>query len=824
MKLPRSWLKDYIALPETLSLDDLVAAFIKIGFEVESVKNVGDEISGPIKIGRVISIEELEGLKKPIRYVTLDIGESDLVSVICGARNFQEGDLVVVALPGAVLPGNFNISARETYGRKSNGMICSARELAMGEDHSGIIVLTQGVEGADALNALGLDDPIIEIAVNPDRGYAMSVRGAARELAMALDLEFKDFSRFEILSELEKKKVSGEVRKVEISDPSGASAIYLRTLTDIDPHAATPLWIRNRLLQAGMRSISLPVDITNYIMLDMGQPLHAFDSDKVTGVLRVTRSSTFQEIKTLDGELRKLGESDLLIADDLKPLALAGTMGGSESEVSGETKNILLEAASFDSTAIAGNSRSHRLSSEASRRFERGVDPDLAEVASAQAALFLIEYSGAKYLGFSSQQHPLPAVQLSFSPRKISQVLGTQFSDAEIERALTAIGGEVVPGSEEWVFVAPSWRRDITHVADLSEEVGRYYGYERIPSILPVVKFSPSLPPGPSRLQKRRKSISLLLAHRGLIEVQSYPFINQEQLDSMGFTGDRAKTFRLANPMSDQYPLLRTHLIPGLLSTVTRNLTRGKKSIAIFETGAVFRNLSATVPAVEIAADRRPSPSEIKKIYESVPHQPLHVAGVLAGEFDIAGWWGGGRGADWLDAISIANEIIESTGHRSVRSNVDLAPWHPGRCAEFSIDGRVVAHAGEIHPRIITAFNLPERTSAFTVIVDAIPFAHPVVANAINTMPAAIQDISLYLPSNISASSVEEALREGAGPLLEEVALFDRYQKEGEDWISLAFTLIFRDPERTLTAEEVSRLRSNAGEIVAQKFGAVIRQ
>jgi len=405
MKLPLSWLAEFVTFPKNITVEKIVAAFVKVGFEVEGVENPADSIKGPLVVGKVLSIEELVGHKKPIRYVGLDCGEKSTRYVICGATNFSEGDYVVVALPGAILPGNFAISARETYGKTSNGMICSARELGLGEDHNGIIVLQEKnlKVGAAALDVLGANDPIIDIAVNPDRGYAMSVRGAARELAMALGAPFKDINSKALISTLERKKKRGKITPVLLSDKSGASRIYLRSLTDVNPLSPTPSWMTRRLVQAGMRPISIAVDITNYVMLELGQPLHAFDAAKISGTLRVQRAGKFKEIVTLDNQKRKLNKEDLLIADDKKPLALAGTMGGLESEVTEFTVSISLEAAHFDSVAIAQNSRRHILSSEASRRFERGVDPALAEVASARAAHLLMELAGAIYVGTSSK-------------------------------------------------------------------------------------------------------------------------------------------------------------------------------------------------------------------------------------------------------------------------------------------------------------------------------------------------------------------------------------------------------------------------------------
>ncbi|MFM8193311.1 MAG: phenylalanine--tRNA ligase subunit beta, partial [Actinomycetota bacterium] len=782
MKIPLSWLREFIAFPKNISIDAIVAGFVKVGFEVEGVENPAAAITGPIVIGRVESIEELTGLKKPIRYVGLDCGEKQTRFVICGATNFEVGDRVVVALPGAVLPGNFAISARETYGKTSNGMICSARELGLGDDHNGIIVIKdlQAKIGAPALAVLGADDPIIDIAINPDRGYAMSIRGASRELAMALNLPFKDIDGKNLIAGLEKKKKRGKVVPVVISDKAGADQIYLRSLTNVNPLSPTPPWMSRRLTQCGMRPISLAVDITNYVMLELGQPLHAFDAAKIAGTLRVQRAGKFKEILTLDNQKRKLHSDDLLIADDKKPLALAGTMGGLDSEVTEFTVSIALEAAHFDSISIARNSRRHILSSEASRRFERGVDPQLAAVASARAALLLVEHSGATYVGSSVKVTPLKKRNVSISSAEISNLIGTTYSDKEVKQSLTAIGCVMRKNGKKWLVSIPSWRPDLKDLPDFSEEVARFFGYDRIPSILPEAKIAKNGNSGLTPLQQRKRAFALKLANRGLVEVHNYPFVSDEQMRIYGFTGDRAKTFKIANPMSDEFPYLRTHLTPGLLSAAARNLARGEKSVALFETGSVFRDTTKLTPAGQISTEKRPTAAQVKKIYESVPKQALHIAGVIAGEFSNSGWWGKGRTAEWSDALDLATELISETGNEFTVTNVELAPWHPGRCAEIRIDGLPVAHAGEVHPRVTAALGLPERTVAFVVIIDALPYRPSIQAIPVNTMPAAIQDISLFVDQKVSAAEVKTALIDGAGELLEGIQLFDRFQKQGE--------------------------------------------
>ena len=824
MKLPLSWLAEFVEIPKNMNIAAIAEQFVSVGFEVESIENAAENIKGPLVIGTVIAIEELQDHKKPIWYVELDCAEKEHRFVICGATNFVVGDKVVVALPGASLPGDFAITARETYGKTSNGMICSSRELGLSEDHSGIIVVNDSAlkNGDDAITALGIDDPIIDIAVNPDRGYALSIRGAARELASALKVLFRDPADSVLPSNL---KIQGSSKPIAvvIDDLDGVDLIFLRTLESVNPNNPSPVWMQRRIQKCGMRSISIVVDITNYVMLELGQPLHAFDSDKISGKIHVQNAGKFSKIKTLDGVERNLNKGDLLITDDKNALAIAGTMGGLDSEVTAETKRITIEAAHFSALAVAKNSRHHILSSEASRRFERGVDPALAEIASARAAQLLIELTGAQYVGVESDGAMKSTPTIPLIPANIATLIGYGYTDAQVAAALESVGCLVNQSSKSstWAITPPSWRPDLQNTADLAEEVARRYGYQLIPSLLPPVRNTGES--GLNLAQKRKRAIAIKLANLGLSEVQTYPFVSAEIMKLLGFTGDRAKTFKIANPMSEETPFLRTHLTPGLLLTAQRNINRGAKSIAIFELGLIFRNLTELKPQAVIGTDKRPTGAVILEIYNSVPKQPLHAGGILGGKIENVGWWGKGRAVSWSDAVDMAATLLDEMGATYKVSNTELAPWHPGRCAEFQIDGKPVAHAGELHPRIISELGLPERTSAFVVVLDAVPFREQVSAPKVWTMPAAIQDISLIVAETVSSADVSEALKTGAGDLLESITLFDRYDQVGEGKISLAFTLVFRAEDRTLTAEEVSLLRESAGSAAVKACGAVIR-
>ena len=818
MKIPLSWLKEYVTLPAKITSEQISQAFVKVGFEIENIEEQGADLKGPLVVGKVLSIEELSEHKKPIRFVGLDVGEKKTRYVICGARNFKVNDLVVVALPGALLPGDFKISARETYGKISDGMICSAKEIGISDEHAGIIVLQEGKIGQDAIALLDVRDVIFDVSVNPDRGYAMSVRGLARELAGSLQLKYVDPADPKIAKKFGKNSNPKAV-SVKIEDKSGADQIYIRTLDQVNVKKSTPLWMQRRIEKCGMRSISLAVDITNYVMLELGQPLHAFDAQYIMGGLRVVRAGKFTKLTTLDKVDRKLDPDNLLIADAKTPLALAGTMGGLTSEVSSMTTKIALEAAHFDPLSISRNSRSHNLSSEASRRMERNTDPALAEIASARATQLLIDLADAKYVGTSQAGSPIKNRKVKISQTQISKYLGFPYTAKQVKSALLLIGCKVAGSGDLLTVEVPTWRPDLINFADFAEEIARLNSYDLIPATLPTGKGGARL----NDMQYRKRAVAISLANQGFTEVINYPFVSQEMVDLLGFTGDRAKSFKIANPMSEEFPLLRTHLLPGLLTTAVRNIGRGSKNLAIFEIGTIFRNTTPLGKAVNPGISKRPSEKVIKDIYDGVPKQMLFVGAVVTGETVLSDWQGSGSKFNWSDAIAKAQEIIESTGNDYEIFSSDLAPWHPGRCAELRVNGKPVAHAGELHPRVITALNLPERSCAFAVILSELPSAGVTKAPAIWSFPAVVQDVALVVESKISAADLTAAIKQGAGPLLESIVLFDRYDQMAGNKVSLAFTLTFRASDRTLTSDEVALYRDQAIAQAAKSVGAVLR-
>jgi phenylalanyl-tRNA synthetase beta chain len=823
MRVPVAWLAKYVDLPPGTTVEQLDTAFVRLGLEVEEIHRP-EQVSGPLVVGRVLEIEELTGFKKPIRFCQVDVGEGDPRGIVCGARNFAAGDTVVVALPGAVLPGGFEIAARNTYDRISDGMICSVRELGIGEDHTGILVLGSSSDadapepGTPAAPVVGLDDVVIELAITPDRGYCLSMRGIAREMGTGLAVGWRDPGA------VEAPAWSGEPAwRVEVGNPERCDRFSMIALEGLDPIAPTPWWIRRRLAQSAVRSISLAVDVTNYVMLELGQPMHAFDRDAVRGPIVVRLANEGEKLTTLDGVSRVLSTDDLLITDDSGPIGLAAVMGGASTEIGNGTTTVLLEAAHWEPTGVARTARRHRLPSEAAKRFERGVDPEITVAALARAAELLARYGGATVVGSLVDVDTRgPRSPIRLDPGLPARVAGVDYDPRQVVELLDAVGCVMTADGEVLDVVPPSWRPDLTDPADLAEEVVRLAGYDEVPSVLPTA------PPGRGLTdrQRRRRSIGRTLAEAGYVEAPSYPFVGTAALDALGLPADdpRRQVVLVRNPLSEEEPALRTTLVPGLLASLARNLARGQRDVALFEHGAVFPG-GVRAPAPVPGVDRRPDDETLAALLGAVPDQPWHVAVALAGSREPRGWWGPGRPAMWADAVEAARIVAATAGVELTVRAGESAPWHPGRCAELLVGDRVVGHAGELHPRVCAALDLPARTSVMELDVDALPAAHVPVGPSISSFPPVLIDLALVVDGDVPAADVEAALRSGAGELLEDLRLFDVYTgssvQAGRK--SLAYALTLRAPDRTLTSEEATAVRDAAAAAAAQRTGATAR-
>jgi phenylalanyl-tRNA synthetase beta chain len=836
MRVPLSWLREYVDLPATETGRDVQAKLVSAGLEVETVEQLGADLKGPLVVGQVLTIEELEGFKKPIRFCTVDVGTANGTGepqeIVCGARNFAVGDKVVVVLPGAELPGGFAISARKTYGRTSHGMICSSDELGMGDDGTkGIIVLPPETEvGKDAIELLELVDEVLDIAVTANRGDCLSIRGVARETAIAYGLPLRDPALLDVPGP------NAFGHPVQVADPLGCDRFTARTVTGLDPEARSPIWLKRRLQKVGMRPISLAVDITNYVMMELGQPLHAYDRTLVQGTIGVRRAAEGEKIVTLDGVTRKLHAEDLVITDDRGPIGLAGVRGGADTEIADHddlenaSTEVVIEAAHFDQVAIARTARRHKLSSEASRRFERGVDP-LAASAAAQRTvdLLVLLAGGTADAGVTEVIAPSAPHTIAVPADHPDKVAGVVYGRETVVRRLQEVGCDVY-GQDELIVTVPSWRPDLADINDLAEEVIRLEGYENLPSTLP----KPPSGRGLTHRQRLHRRVGRALAGAGYVEAPNYPFISEQVFDQLGLDADdpARRVVRLTNPLSDEEPALRTTLLPGLLGALRRNDGRGSHDLALFETGLVFQPRAEQGVAVALPVDRRPTDEEIATLDAALPEQPRHVAVVLAGAREQAGWWGKGRPADWADAVEAGRAVAREAGAELIVRKGQYGPWHPGRCAEFVVvvDGteRVVGHAGELHPRVVKALGLPARTCAAELDLDVLERVGDDTPQApsISSFPVATQDVALVVDEFVPHTEVEAALREGAGELLEGIRLFDVYENAeqlGEGRKSLAYALRFRAGDRTLTVDEASAARDAAVALAGERTGAVLR-
>ncbi|MDU0968713.1 MAG: phenylalanine--tRNA ligase subunit beta [Actinomycetaceae bacterium] len=859
--VPISWLREHVEVPEGTSVEQLARDLVRVGLEEEGI--VPASVQGPLVVGKVLTLSAEEQKNgKVINYCRVDVGQhndapgegkepSDIPSrgIICGAHNFGVGDLVVVSLPGAVLPGDFAIAARKTYGHVSDGMICSERELGLGQDHDGILVLTQKFDadqipapGENVLPLLGLGEEVLEINITPDRGYCFSMRGVAREYSHSTGARFTDPGLAENLPGGQVPADSGDGFPVELADDApirghvGCDHFVARLIEGVDPTAATPDWMVKRLEAAGMRSISLPVDVTNYVMLDLGQPLHAYDADKVVGPLVVRRAHAGEHHTTLDDVEHVLDAEDLCITDcegghGARVLGIAGVMGGADTEISSTTTSILLEAAHFDAISVARSARRHKIPSEAAKRNERGVDPRLAPVAAQVAANLLVTYGGGTVSPRVTDIDEVAETQPIRLPlSEPARLVGVDYSAQDIEQILTMIGAQVREDGDALVVVPPSWRPDLTGKADLVEEIARLAGYDAIPSVIPAAAAGRGLTPA----QRGRRDVAEALSFGGLTEVLSYPFVG-DAFDRQGFAEDdpRRRAVVIANPLADDQPALRTSVLDTLLAVAERNVARGNEDIAIFEVGRVTDATQTVASEIPGVADR-PSNDQIAALHRGTPDQPWHVAGVLAGRAEPQGLATSNRLYDWRDALEATQTVAHALGLDLEVANLDAEPqaklpFHPGRVAELSWKGRPVGRAGQLHPQVVKAFGLGREAAAFELDLDALLEAEarqPELQVApISTFPVVKEDMAFVVDSCVPAGRVSEAIAEAASSLIESVTLFDVYEgpQVGEGKKSLAFALRLRASDRTLNAKEIAAARKKVVKKVKKTVGGVLR-
>ena len=795
MKVSLNWLADYIALPT----DDaalIKEAFESLGHEVEGVEVLEPDWT-EVVVAEVVSIEpHPDADKVRLCQVVYDDARTP-VDVVCGAWNFDVGAIVPFAKPGAVLPGGFEIGRRKIRGVQSNGMICSERELEIGDDAAGILVLDPDAPvGVDFADYVDLPDVVFDLSITPNRPDAMSMMGIARELSAYFDVPYE-------MVEPKLPTVPGTPStRVDIEDPTGCLRFTGREIRNVEI-GPSPFWIRQRLRVAGVRAISNAVDVTNYVMLELGHPLHSFDADRIEGEhLIVRRAGAGEKMTTLDDVERTLTDDDLVICDTTGPISLAGTMGGATSEVSETTSRVFLEAATWDPPTIMWMSRRHGLRSEASSRFERGVDPGLPLRASSRAAQLLAEISGATVLEDLVDEVAVPVEQrtLELSLSLVTRTLGRDFPADQVAGLLEKLELDV-SGGDPLTVVVPTFRPDLERPIDLVEEIARLHGFDRFGESLPRGSAA-----GLTSEQRRERKLRAALIGAGLHQAVHLSFMDPDDLDLFAYpAADPARNVvRVRNPLREEEGVLRTTLLPGLLASLRYNASHGASHGGLFETGRVFF-------ADPDEADPR------------IPNQPLRLGFAMFGVSGGLELGGSGRPTDAYTATAVARLIAEVLELEITLHAGTYPGFHPGRCAEVVLDGHVVGHVGEVHPSVAKHYDLAGRVAAGELdLPDLVAATAKPQLETPSVFPRSEFDLAFVVDRDVPSADLVAATAGAAGDLIESAEVFDEYRGLEDGRKSLAIHYVLRAPDRTLSGEEVAPVRAAMIE-AASATGAVLR-
>jgi len=809
MRISRSWLGDFLgAVPPA---EELARRLTFAGLEVEGVDLPGARLAGVV-VARIVESAPHASAEK-LSVTQVEAGGGKRLQIVCGAKNYAVGDLVALATAGTVLPDGTTIRRATLRGVESEGMLCSARELGLSEDASGLLLLPRdAVPGRPVAEALGLDDAVLEVNVSANRGDALSHLGVAREVAV---LTGQPLRRAPVAVPEAAEDAAGAAR-VRIEDKVGCRRFVARVVEGVRI-GPSPEWLVRRLRACGVRSINNVVDVTNYVMLELGQPLHAFDLDRLAGSeLVVRRARPGERLTTLDGKDRELSGEDLLVCDRDRAQALAGTFGGSEAEVSERTTRVLLEGANWDPVTVRRMARRHALHTEASHRFERGVDVEAAPAGVDRAAALLAELAGAAVRKGRIDVYPAPraATVVRLEEGQVSRLLGAEVDDREVERILQALGFVAeghLPSSTPWRV--PSWRLDVSLPEDLVEEVARIRGFETVPATLPAL--TESLRPVPPEAEVERRVRSALIG-AGFDEVLNYsfvdplllPLVTERPLEALGTP---VEAVELANPMSPQQSVMRTSLQASLLPNLAHNLRQGQESVRLCELGRIY------LRDPEGGEGLRPPARE-----------PVQVAGLLWGRRLPRGWTSGDARNDFYDAKGAVEAVLAGLGAPAPEARpARLAPYHPRACASLAAGDTVIGTVGELHPRVARALDLPEGVFLFELSLEALARVAVLVPRLqpLNRFPAVLRDLAVVVPEATAAEDVRRVVREVGGPLVEEVFIFDVYTGKplppGRK--NLAFALRYRAPDRTLRDEEVQAAHARIVEEVNRRVGAELR-
>lgn len=797
MRVPVSWLAEYIALDRDVKA--LAEGLTAAGLKVEAIHRPGVGIAGVV-VGEVRSVEPHPAADK---LVLVDVALGDGVRrVVCGARNFATGDRVPVAPPGARLPEGREVERMTIRGVASDGMLCSARELGVGDDTSGILLLPPEAEvGADVTEALGLDEAVLDIEVTPNRPDAMSMLGIAREVAAFTGAELRPPE----VSLEEGPDAAQDLAEVRVDDAAACPRYLARVITGVT-FRGSPAWAQRRLSAAGIRPISALVDATNYALIVTGHPMHAFDLDLLQGHrIVVRRASAGESLTTIDGARRALDPDDLVIADAGRPVALAGIMGGIETEVSEQTGRVLLESAHFDPASVLRTSKRHALRSEASARFERGTDPNQVSSAADLACSLILEWSGGELAAGAIDRYPAPMSPrvVTLRPERVRILLGRQLGLDEMSEALSRIGLESTVADGRIRVTVPTRRPDITAEEDLIEEVARLTGYDMIPSTLPPGR---SRAGGLTRQQRLVREVRRLLAGAGVSEAYTSSLIGPADLDRIGYgKGHPARaTLRLANPLVKDESYLRTSLVPGLLAAASRNVARRTLLVRLYEIGRCFHPQEGLLP--------RESERLGIVLHGPVPQQ----------------WHTPAREIDVFDLKGVLEDLLVGLAIEGASFRPEVIDvLHPARAGLIEASGRTLGFFGELSPEACSRYDMSHRAYVaeldLQMVLDIA--GPPTIVGEIPRFPAVLLDLAVELPDEVPASDVVETAGSAGGEILEEVRIFDVYAgaQVGEGHKSLALSLCFRRPDRTLAQQEALAARDAIVEAIAERHGGRVR-
>lgn len=803
MYVSYKWLQEYVDL-SGVSPEELAEKITKSGIEVEGVEVLNKGISGVV-VGYVLEREQHPNADK-LNKCLVDIGAEEPVQIICGAANVDKGQKVAVATVGAVLPGNFKIKKAKLRGEESNGMICSLQELGIEsklvakEFAEGIYNFPQDVEvGLDAIEQLHRDDQVLELGLTPNRADCLSMLGVAYEVAAILGREVK-LPVPQVETSAEK---AADYIQVTV-DAKKDNPLYVAKVIKNVKIGPSPLWMQARLTAAGIRPHNNVVDITNYILLEYGQPLHAFDYDRLgSKEILVRRAKDGEEIVTLDDVKRKLTTDHLVITNGEMPVALAGVMGGANSEVQADTTTVLLESAYFIGAPIRKASKDHSLRSEASARYEKGVDPNRVRAAAERAAQLLAEYADGEVLEGSVEADSLtvePAV-VSVALEKINRVLGTDLTMKNVEDIFVRLQFETTTDNGTIIVTVPTRRGDITIEEDLIEEVGRLYGYDNLLSTLPIGSATPG---HLSPYQNKRRMVRGYLEGAGLYQAVTYSLTNEAK--AAQYALENREPVKLAMPMSEDRSILRLSIIPQLLEVLKYNAARQHDSLGVYETGAVFLGNGS----------------------DELPEEREHLAGAVTGLWQTHPWQGEKKPVDFFVVKGILEGLFDKLG---IASEVEFRQsekdgLHPGRTAEIYLSGQSVGFVGQTHPTVEKENDLKD-TYVFELSLKAILEAEvsPLHYVTIPRFPSITRDIALVVDKEKAAGELNAMIKEAGGALLKEVHVFDLYEGDRMEpgKKSIAFSLKYFDPERTLTDEEVVKAHDKVLNAVKEKAGAVLR-